>query len=128
VENVAAAIVLALTESKAANRIYNLGEEVAHSEADWVRLIGEVTGWKGEIVPLPDERLPAHLRTPLDWKYELAMDTSRIRTELGYKETSSLEEALRRTSYWEQANPPDNTRDAGQFDYRAEDLALAGIV
>ena len=49
VEEVADAIALAVTAEKASGRVYNLGEERASSEADWVRAIGEAAGWTGRV-------------------------------------------------------------------------------
>jgi nucleoside-diphosphate-sugar epimerase len=123
VENVAAAIFLAATDERAAGRTYNVGEREACTEAEWVHRIGRAAGWAGEIVGLPEERMPAHLRTPYDWRHHCAGDTERIRRELGYEEPVNLEEALRRTVAWERTQPKD--ADAKQFDYAAEDATLA---
>lgn len=125
VENVADAIVLAVTDARAAGRIYNVGEPEALSLAGWVRAIGQATGWSGEIHTLPDERLPAHLRADLDFAQDLVADASRIRSELSYTEAIPRDEALRRTVAWERANPPAAV-DATRFDYAAEDMALRG--
>jgi nucleoside-diphosphate-sugar epimerase len=105
VENVAAAIALAVTDERAAGRIYNVGEPEALSEAEWVRAVGEIVGWDGEIVAMAEEMLPAHLAAPYDWRQSLAAKTSRIRTELGYEEKIQREESLRRAVEWELANP-----------------------
>ncbi|NIM98090.1 MAG: NAD-dependent dehydratase, partial [candidate division Zixibacteria bacterium] len=50
VENVAAAIVPAVVEERATGRIYNVGEQDALSEEEWVRAIGAAAGWKGKVV------------------------------------------------------------------------------
>src|SRR5262249_10479875 len=71
VENVAAAIALAVTEPRAAGRVYNVGEESTLTEAEWVTSIGRVVGWHGEIVTMPGHSLPESLRTPYDWRYHL---------------------------------------------------------
>src|SRR5262249_6513977 len=124
VENVAAAVVLAATDERAAGRTYNVGEREARTEAEWVRRIGRAAGWAGEVVSLPEEQLPGHLKTPFDWRYDCVGDTGRIRRELGYEEPVSLEEALQRTVTWERAHPPTDL-DPKQFDYAAEDAALS---
>jgi nucleoside-diphosphate-sugar epimerase len=126
VENVAAAIVLALLDERASGHVYNVGEREARTEAAWLRTLGHAIGWTGSVVPLSPERLPAHLRTSFDWRYHLATDTSRLRDELGFREPISEEEALRRTLEWERFNAvQDDT--AGQFDYAAEDAALRDV-
>lgn len=61
VEDVAAAITLAVVDERAAGRIYNVGEPAPLTWAEWVREIGRVVGWNGEIVPMPKDRLPKHL-------------------------------------------------------------------
>lgn len=122
-ENIAAAIVLAVTDERAAGRIYNVGEPETLSQADWVRAIGKAAGWTGKVVALTKDRLPKHLISDIDSTQDLITDTSRIRKELGYKETMSCEEALRRTVVWERANPPKEI-DPAMFDYAAEDAIL----
>ena len=54
------------------------------------------------------------------------MDSTRIRSELGYAEAFPVDEALRRTVEREQANPPPQI-DPAQYDYLAEDQALAAL-
>jgi nucleoside-diphosphate-sugar epimerase len=106
IENVAVAIVLAVTDQKAIRRVYNVGEKQAQREIDWIKKIGRLAGWRGEVKTVPRVALPEHLREPYDWSHDLAADTNRIRRELGYEETVSPKEALRRTIAWERANPP----------------------
>lgn len=62
-------------------------------------------GWTGEVVQVPAERLPEHLRQPFDFRYELATATARIREELSYGEPVGREEALKRTVEWEHSQP-----------------------
>jgi nucleoside-diphosphate-sugar epimerase len=124
VEDVASAIALAVTDERAAGRVYNVGEEDPPPWARWVRGIGDAAGWDGEVVVVADDRLPGHLDWGLDTRQHWVADTSRIRRELGYKEMLSREETLRRTVEWERAHPPDKA-DPASFDYAAEDAALA---
>jgi nucleoside-diphosphate-sugar epimerase len=127
VEDVAAAIAQAITDERAAGRIYNVGESEALSEKEWVRAVGNAAGWDGEIVTLPEEKLPEHLAVPgYNWHQSLAAETSHIRIELGYEEKISREEALRRAIEWERNNPPGEF-GAKRFDYEAEELALSRI-
>jgi len=123
VENVAAAIAHAATDPRAANRTYNVGEAKTPTTAERVEDIGRVTGWSGEVVPLPSDQLPEHLHAPFDWQYELATDTRRLHDELGFQPPVSFEEAVRRTAVWERAQQP---ADADQLadEYAAEDAAL----
>lgn len=123
VENVADAIVMAIIDERAANRIYNVGEEDTLSRAEWIKLIGQIAGWQGEIIALPKDQLPEHLKSSTGYEYDLAVDTTRIRKELGYKERVSREEGLAKTIAWERANPPAEI-DSSQFDYEREDAAV----
>ena len=123
VENVAAAIALAATSEHAAGRIYNVGEAESLSELEWTRLLATATGWTGDLVTLPADRTPAHLRAPGNLDQHWTTDTRRIRQELGYTEPIGRDEAIRRTVEWERAHPP--PIDPRTFDYGAEDAALA---
>jgi hypothetical protein len=55
----------------------------------------------------------------------LVADTTRIRSELGYREPVTREEAIRRSVAWQRANPP--SVDAARFDYDAEDDAARRV-
>jgi len=127
VEDVGLAITLAVINEQAAGRIYNVADPVAFTEAEWVRKIAQVHGWKGEVIALSSEQLPASLRSDaFDLTQQYVVDTSRIRHELGYAEEVPFDEALRRTIEWEEANPPEKV-DPEQFDYTAEDAAIATV-
>jgi nucleoside-diphosphate-sugar epimerase len=124
VENVATAIALAVSDERAGFRIYNIGAAPVLSEADWVRAIAGLTGWEGELRVVPDELLPAALRQPFDFEQHLELDTTAIRSELGFRETMDETEGLRRTIDWE-VETLDEVPDL-RLDYGAEDEALTG--
>jgi len=124
VENVAHAIAMAVTSKRAAGRVYNVAEPDPITEADWTAKIGAITGWAGRVIPVPPECAPKHLIHPYRSEQHLFMDSKRIRAELGYAEPFCVDEALRRTIQWEEANPPAQI-DPAQYDYTAEDAALA---
>lgn len=123
VENVADAIVLAVTNERAAGRIYNVAQPESLSMAEWVSKIGQIAGWNGRVVVVPHGRLPTHLTLEINADQHLVADSSRMREELGYQEKVPLEEALRRTIEWERANSPGEV-DPKQFDYESEDEVL----
>jgi nucleoside-diphosphate-sugar epimerase len=125
-ENVGHALALAVTDERAAGRVYNVADPTAHTEAEWVRAIADVHGWDGVVIAATASRLPEALRSPIDTAQDYAVDSGRIRRELGYAEPVDEHEALRRTIEWERANPPDNVNDA-EFDYDAEDRVLASV-
>jgi nucleoside-diphosphate-sugar epimerase len=126
VENVAAAVVLAVTDERATGQIYNVGEEETLSEAEWVRAIGVAAGWSGKVVTVPEDRVPGHLVPDINTAQHLVVDTTRIREELGYTEVVARDEALRRTVAWERAHPPEEV-DLKAFNYAAEDALLAEL-
>jgi nucleoside-diphosphate-sugar epimerase len=123
VENVAAAIARAAVDGRAAGRVYNIAEPDNLSELEWTRRIADAAGFQGEIRVLADERTPAHLKPPGNYRQHWPVDSSRIRRELGYEEPVSLAEALRRTIEWQRTNPP--AVSIWKFDYTAEDAAIA---
>jgi nucleoside-diphosphate-sugar epimerase len=122
VENVAAAISLAATTDRACGRVYNVGEAESFSELDWARLLASATGWNGEFVVVEDDEAPPSVRIPGNLAQHWVVDTTRIRSELGYREPVAREEAIRRTIAWERENPPPMV-DPARFDYEAEEEA-----
>ncbi len=130
VENVAHAIALAATSDQAAGRVYNICDEPTVPELDWqariAKRIAKQMNWPGRFVVLPRERTPKHLLLPGNAAQHVVATSERIRTELGYKERVEIEEAIHRTVAWERQNPP-STINLQQFDYDAEDAALAQV-
>ena len=127
VANAAAAIAGAVMDDRAVNNVYNVAEPTALTEAEWVSAIGKAFGWSGEVVPLPTEELPHHLRDEdLDFAQDLVVDTTRIRADLGYREPVAPDEAIGQTIEWELANLPDEL-PPNRFDYEAEDAALPDL-
>jgi nucleoside-diphosphate-sugar epimerase len=124
VENVAVAIVQAVTNDNAAGRIYNVGEAETPTFAERIERIGRLMRWGGTVKPMDSERLPLHLRLPYDARQDLVTDSGRARLELGYLEAVDEEEGLRRTIDWETsiATAPG---DPGPAEYAAEDAAAA---
>lgn len=126
VGNVADAIVLAVTDERAKNRIYNVAEPETPTLAEWVKKIGTVAGWHGEVLIAPRDKLPSSMQPDFSTEQYLTVDTTRIRKELGYTESIPQNEALRRTIEWERAHPPDKISPE-QFDYETEDKVLSSL-
>lgn len=123
VENVAAAVALAVVSVRAAGTIYNVCEPEAFTELEWTRRVAAVRGWDGSVMAVPREQTPAHLRVPYNTDQHWVANSARIREELGFAEPVPLEAALDRTIAWERAHPPAEI-DPKQFDYAAEDAWL----
>jgi nucleoside-diphosphate-sugar epimerase len=127
VENTAWAIRLAVTDERAAGRIYNVGDLDALCTSEWVDLIAECAGWEGKIHTLLQDDLrddlADHLHPGFNTAQDLVYDTNRIRTELGYSERVSLRDGVRRTIAWEREYPPEKV-SLNAFNYDAEDRIL----
>jgi nucleoside-diphosphate-sugar epimerase len=93
VEDVAWAIRLAALDAPAAGELFNVGEQEALTELEWVRAIARAAGWPGDVVS--DAATPPSI--PARWETSLVVDTRRIRELLGYREPIGREEGLRRT-------------------------------
>ncbi len=126
VENVAHAIALAVTDDRAAYRVYNVAEPEGYTEHKWAEQIARVAQWPGQIVLAPDAVLPPALRCDSSVHAHLTVSSARIREELGYVEVVGQDDALARTIEWERAYPPAQDPSAA-FDYAAEDAALAAL-
>ncbi len=127
VQNAAEAIAMAVVSDAASGRTYNVAAPQARTETEWVKAIGASFGWSGEVVTLPTEQVPDHLRDEdLNFAQDLVADTTRIRDELGFRESVEPEEAMARTIAWEVANLPDEL-PPNRFDYDAEDAALPDL-
>lgn len=106
VEDAAEAVVLAATSERAAGRIYNVGEARTPTALARLEELARVIGWSGRFVVAPAVDLPEAQRLPHDFTHHVAIDSARIRSELGYEETVSPDEAWRRTVEWERAQAP----------------------
>ena len=95
-------IALAATNPAAGGRAYNIAETGADRLLDWVREIAAALGWAGEV---RDDGEPDPEDTT-DYRAHLAVDSSRIRSELGYAEALPVAGRIRVTAEWERANPP----------------------
>jgi nucleoside-diphosphate-sugar epimerase len=128
VENVAHAIVLAVTDARSAGRIYNVGSPRDITMYEFVSDIGKQIGWNGEIVVLPKSQIPSYLEFPLDTKQHLVVDSTLIQKELGYNEIISFEEGLRRTVEWEINNIHERLHPKfPKMEYEKEDEFLIKI-
>lgn len=122
VENVAHAICLAATFQRASGRIYNVCEPTSLSELEWAKKIAKLAHWDGDLIVLPHDQAPKHLRMPGNTAQHLVASSDRIRRELEYQEQVSPDEGMRRTMHWEADHPPQ--KPMAVFDYPAEDEAL----
>lgn len=128
VENVAHAISLAATDTRASNEIYNVGEPVTRTEHEWLASIGRNTNWEGEIWSIPREELPVELiYSTLNFDQDWSIDISKIGTDLHFNDVVDFDEGLRRTISWELRHPPMelNPMDFPRLDYLCEDQFIS---
>jgi nucleoside-diphosphate-sugar epimerase len=121
VENVAAAITTAVVDDRAAGRVYNVGDTPVYSEVEWVRQIGEMAGWRGQVLTAPPGTIPL----PYSVNQDLDTDSARIRCELDFTEVVDPRVGLERTIAWERANPGGLSHGIGLLSNDAEDALLA---
>jgi nucleoside-diphosphate-sugar epimerase len=128
-ENAGYALTLAIMNDKAARRTYNVGDPNVPTWKERAERIAGAVGWTGQIVVLPNDRLPESMVFPGDLSASLVLDTSRIRKELGFSEVVSYDDGLARTIEWQRATPP---KEGGplETDYAVEDQVLrtAGLL
>jgi nucleoside-diphosphate-sugar epimerase len=85
VENVAAAIALAIVDERAAGQTYNVGEEFTPSVAQ-------------RLTYLPPNAAVATINEAANFGQDIVYDTSRIRSELGYREEVPERDAMCRVA------------------------------
>jgi nucleoside-diphosphate-sugar epimerase len=124
VGNVAGAIARCVVDARAAGRVYHGPVDPPLTQREWVESCGRIAGWQGNVVALPDEAVPGHLRLPINFTQDLVLDDQRLRRELAYTDDFTAEEGMTRAIAWERAQPR-NDLNPRLFDYAAEDTAMA---
>jgi nucleoside-diphosphate-sugar epimerase len=129
--NAAHAVLLAVDNPKtAAGQIYNCGDDDQFSLRGWLELLIEATGGSLEIVSLPKSiASPSWALMPLysSGAPHMYVDTSKIKSELGYSDVISTSEALAEAVEWYRRNPVTAETHKGildKFDYALEDALL----
>ena len=125
--NMAHAVLLAVDQPEAsAGQIYNCGDTVQLTLAQWTEVIVTTLQAELEIVSVPGKlAYPARdvMINRRDSCHNI-FDVHKIRHELGYEDTVPVLEAVAATVRWFQANPPpesDEMRDNLALHYRTED-------
>jgi nucleoside-diphosphate-sugar epimerase len=116
VDDVAWGIFLTATKQPR-SRVYNIAAVDAQSEHEWLLEIARAMNWNGEIVCKPSGK------KEYEWSQHLVSDTARIRAELGYRERTDADEALRRTVAWESEQIKSGAYDR-PVNYAEEDKLL----
>jgi len=124
VENVAAAVVLAIRALGATPKLFNVSEPDALTEVEWVREIGAACDWNGEVRVVDPSVLPPALRVPVLEGQHLFSTGALIRAELGFDEPVARAEGIGRAVEWERAQQASEPRP----EYSDEDRVLRAYV
>jgi len=125
-EDIAHGIALAALKASDSNRVYNMGETKAPTIFERITHLATVIGWSGGIAVLPDSELPTHVVPKGNFDQNLELDSSKIRSELSYKEAVDYYDGLYEAIEWYRENLPKKYKDT-EFDYESED-ALKPLV
>jgi nucleoside-diphosphate-sugar epimerase len=126
--NAAHAALLALDSKQAAGEIFNVSDEDQFAHAQWVQLIAQSLGASIEIVGLPPalNGVASHLLTMAGTTTDhILANTSKARTQLGYRDVVRAADALAESVRWRAEHPPASTVDP--FDYALEDRVYAAL-
>ncbi len=131
VANLARSVLLAVDKPAAsAGQIYNCGDEQQFTFGQVVAMIASYMGRELEIVSIPyDLALPARPYISEQTTHHRLMDTSKIRTQLGYRDVHPSAAALGLAIDWLLENRPEPGGDLEQrlqdpFDYDGEDRVI----
>ena len=102
VDNMVDALLLALFDDRAAGKIYNVAEQVAQTQKEWIEELGRAAGWRGQVIAAPEVPPTSNA----DFRHNLTTDSSLIRRELGYEESVGRQEWVRRMVEWLRSDPP----------------------
>jgi nucleoside-diphosphate-sugar epimerase len=100
VDDVAEALVLGAVHPAATKKVFNAGPQEVMTHLEWARSFAEHIGWSGKFVTIEREAVPDTLKPTLnglDLRYPLVLDTSAIRSQLGYEEVTSHGDRLQAT-------------------------------
>jgi nucleoside-diphosphate-sugar epimerase len=118
----AALAVLAVLDrpAVASGQVFNIGEGSSYSVLGWIRLILAAAGHSAELVPVPQDRLPADLRLTRLISQHLLVSSAKATRLLDWHPEDPAA-SVARSVRWHLAHPP--SPDPG--DFGADDEALA---
>lgn len=87
-KNIAFGIFLVVKAKNKGKHIYNIAEEKAYTEKEWIEKIAKVVGWKGNVLENND------FDTNVDLQQDFYVFSEKIRKELGFYEKYNTDEGL----------------------------------
>jgi nucleoside-diphosphate-sugar epimerase len=132
VGDVAAAVLAALGNPRAAGEVFNVGEPAVRTIRGWAEEILAAAGHEAELVTVPETALPEDMWITRTVDQPLLVAADKAAEVLGWRAVHAAE-GLRRSVRWHLANPPgigDPTADRDPEapdadDFAADDAALA---
>jgi nucleoside-diphosphate-sugar epimerase len=131
-ENLAHALLLAIDQPEAAaGKVFNVGDEEVLSVRQVIEAIADALDHPLEIISMPAEiAVPARPLLARPSPGHRVLDLTRVRTELGYRDTVPARIALAATARWLAEHPcaPGGQEEmvlTDPFDYAAEDRLIA---
>lgn len=94
IENVVSAIVAAVTDLRATGRVYNIGDADSSTFLELLQIMREVTRARGDLLAVDRRSLPDELLVAPNPEQNWDLDTSRIRTDLGFTDPFDRVRAL----------------------------------
>jgi len=129
--NLAHAVLLAVDHPQAAaGHVFNVGDDEVLSVRQVVELVAAALGAELELVSMPyDLAVPARPLLTQPLPTHRVLDTSRLRSRLGYRDVVPAREAVAHTARWlaEHRPEPGGPEEAvltDPFDYAAEDALM----
>ena len=116
----------------AAGQVYNCADDKQYSVRQFIELLLAEMGADIEIISVPSAVSPyfksVYIPTAATMCPHIIFDTSKARTELGYRDVVSTPEALAESVAWYRENPLDGSKPIpaffDTFDYELEDAVI----
>jgi nucleoside-diphosphate-sugar epimerase len=132
IDNLAHALLLAIDRPEASmGEVFNCGDDERLTIRQVAEIVTDELCHDWELLSMPaDLAVPARPLMMNHRSTHRVMDTSKLRTRLGYRDVVPAREAVRLATRWLVANPPERggyeeTALQDPFDYRAEDALAA---
>jgi len=131
--NVAHALLLAVDKPQSCSgEIYNVCDDQIISNAEWIRLVIKIMEADIELIDIPFSLLPEKFHSSsaqLLFPKHRIMSIEKLKTQLGYRDVFSVEDAVQNSVNWLLDNPTERGKDIDKniqdsYDYALEDAVI----